>query len=244
MKGYEEDLAFIHEAGFSDFATGAAPGLLAALRRRGLRSGLVVDLGCGPGHWAAALLGAGYEVLGVDRSPAMIRLAKRRAPDGRFLVRSLWDLDLPPCAAVTAIGECLNYRFDSAGGGEALPALFARIHGGLRPGGLFLFDVAEPERVPDALPRRHGAEGEGWAVLVEVTGSRRRRTLTRRIVAFRRKGNRWRRSEELHELRLYPRAQVVRTLRRAGFEVRVLPRYGRRRLLPGTVAFEARKPKA
>jgi trans-aconitate methyltransferase len=59
MKGYREDLAYIHDQGFGDFARKAAPGLLAMLRRGGIRSGLVVDLGCGPGHWARELLRKG-----------------------------------------------------------------------------------------------------------------------------------------------------------------------------------------
>src|SRR5262245_26473393 len=63
---YREDLAYIHDVGFSAFALQAAPGLLALLRRGGVTQGLVVDLGCGTGLWAAELLRAGYQVLGVD----------------------------------------------------------------------------------------------------------------------------------------------------------------------------------
>ena len=77
MAGYSEDLAYIHDAGYGDFARGAAPALLGALRAHGITTGRVVDLGCGSGIWAALLLDAGYEVLGIDISPAMIRLAKK-----------------------------------------------------------------------------------------------------------------------------------------------------------------------
>ena len=61
--------------------------MLTLLRRHGVPNGLVVDLGCGSGRFAAALGEAGYQVLGVDLSPAMIRLAKKRAPGARF---TLW----------------------------------------------------------------------------------------------------------------------------------------------------------
>ncbi|MHC4598082.1 MAG: hypothetical protein ACYS47_03665 [Planctomycetota bacterium] len=48
MKGlYGEDVAYTHDAGFSGFAVGAAPGLLEILINHGLSRGLVVDLGCG-----------------------------------------------------------------------------------------------------------------------------------------------------------------------------------------------------
>src|SRR5215469_14060460 len=112
MAGYTEDLAYIHDTGYGDFARTAAPALLESLRARGITSGLVVDLGCGSGIWAQALVAAGYDVLGIDISPAMIRLARRKAPGAKFRTASLLSAELPPCAAVTAIGECVNYAFD------------------------------------------------------------------------------------------------------------------------------------
>jgi SAM-dependent methyltransferase len=77
---YAPDLAAIHDAGFGGFARDAAPGLLRRLRRAGIRDGLVVDIGCGSGIWARALTDAGYDVLGVDVSEAMLQIARRRAP--------------------------------------------------------------------------------------------------------------------------------------------------------------------
>jgi 2-polyprenyl-3-methyl-5-hydroxy-6-metoxy-1,4-benzoquinol methylase len=77
---YNEDLAYIHDVGYGGFAEGAAPGVLRILREAGIGDGLVVDLGCGSGIWARHLTDAGYEVVGVDISPAMIRLARKRAP--------------------------------------------------------------------------------------------------------------------------------------------------------------------
>ena len=106
---YQEDLAYIHHAGFSGLATGAAPGLLALFRKAGITVGLVVDLGCGSGLWARDLLAAGYDVLGVDSSPAMIELAREVAPGATFEVASLHDVEIPPCSAVTSLGESIGY---------------------------------------------------------------------------------------------------------------------------------------
>jgi hypothetical protein len=45
MEGwYGEDLAYVHDVGFSGYALGAAPGILGILARGGIREGLVVDL--------------------------------------------------------------------------------------------------------------------------------------------------------------------------------------------------------
>ncbi|TMB05535.1 MAG: class I SAM-dependent methyltransferase [Deltaproteobacteria bacterium] len=70
---YGPDLAFVHDAGYSDFARGAAPGLLALLRRAGISRGFVVELGCGSGAATRALVAAGHRVLGLDASPHMVR---------------------------------------------------------------------------------------------------------------------------------------------------------------------------
>src|SRR5437764_12214022 len=81
---YSTDLAYIHDAGFSDFAERAAPELVNILARHGIRRGLVVDVGCGSGVLANGLIEAGYDVVGVDASPAMIRLARAGAPRATF----------------------------------------------------------------------------------------------------------------------------------------------------------------
>ncbi|WP_289500347.1 hypothetical protein [Gloeocapsopsis sp. IPPAS B-1203] len=46
---YKEDLAFIHDVGFSDYALQSAPGILAILEQNKIHKGLLVDLGCGSG---------------------------------------------------------------------------------------------------------------------------------------------------------------------------------------------------
>ncbi|MCG8607729.1 methyltransferase domain-containing protein, partial [bacterium] len=83
-EAYRESLAYIHDVGFGSFARSSAPWLWNLLRQYQITSGLVIDLGCGSGIWAAELLKAGYDVLGVDISPAMIALAKKRAPEASF----------------------------------------------------------------------------------------------------------------------------------------------------------------
>ena len=235
MDSYEQDLAYIHDAGFGDHCRRAAPWLLGML---GPGRGLVADLGCGSGLWAQILTQRGYGVLGVDRSAAFLRMARRHAPRAKFVRASLWEAELPRVRAVTALGECLNY---ADGDGQDLSRLFARIHAALEPGGVLVFDIAGLWRIPEDSPRRSWTEGDDWAVLVETSGDRRRAMLTRRIVSFRKVGARFRRSEEVHRLRLYEPARVLAALRRAGFEAQVLSGYGRYRLPKGLTVYCARK---
>ena len=232
---YARDLAHVHDVGFSEFARDAAPGLLRRLRRAGIRDGLVVDLGCGSGIWARALLDAGYDVLGVDVSADLLALARGRAPGGRFVRGSAYDVDLPPCAAVTALGEVLNYGAPP----RALPRMLRRVHAALRPGGLFVFDLAGPGRA-GAGAGRTWHEGDGWLLCLETSEDRKRRELTRRISVFRRSGRSWRRSDEVHRLRLFDRDTVLADLASAGFAAEALGGYGRRPRFPrGWAGFAA-----
>ncbi len=240
---YRDDLAYIHDAGFGGFAGAAAPVLLDALRRQGLARGLVIDLGCGSGILAQAVSDAGYDILGIDLSEAMVGLARRRVPRGQFRVESLLKADLPPCVAVAAVGECVSYLFDDSNTKSALAKVFRRIHAALAPGGLFVFDVVEPGRVPGPGPRRAFFEGADWAVLVTSEEDRKRGLLTRRITSFRKVGDLYRRDEEVHRQQLLKRAELAGQLRSIGFRVRIIRGYGPLRFGPGHVGFMARKPK-
>ena len=238
---YQQDLAYIRDTGFTGFVSKAAPGLLRMLRQNGIRAGLVVDAGCGSGVWARILTDAGYSVLGIDISAAMIELARKQAPAAQFQVESLFQAKLPTCDAVTSIGECINYAFDPASGKPALARFFERVHSALRPGGVFIFDVVEPGRVPDGDPQRRFLEGPDWAILLEVREDAKRKTLTRRIVSFRKVKKLYRHSEELHRLHLFPRAELQTMLTQAGFQVVTLSNYGKLRFAQSHTAFLARR---
>jgi SAM-dependent methyltransferase len=226
---YGSDLAHVHDVAFGSWAREAAPFVLARLREAGIEEGVVVDLGCGSGIWAAELLRAGYDVLGVDASAEMLAIARERASAALLVHGSLHEAELPPCVAVTALGECVNY-----GGPPSLEQLFRRAHAALEPGGLLLFDAAAPGREPDGR-RRARHEGKGWVMRVEFAEDREARSLTRRI-ALVRDG---RTSEEVHVLRLYECDDVVDWLEAAGFDVVCHPSYGAARALPGVHVYVA-----
>ena len=223
---YGEDLAWIHHEGFGEFAESAAPGLLEILWRHGIEDGLVVDAGCGSGIWARELTRAGFDVLGIDPSPAMLAIARDTAPGARFEPGSFGTCEIPPCRAITAIGEILNY-----GRREDLQPFFTRAAHALRGGGVLVFDVAERESYPPYDERR--VDGDDWVVLARKQSDGTR--LTRRVTTFRN----GRRSEEAHQLELYGRNDVLGMLRAAGFSVRIRRSYGSRRLPPGHFVYVA-----
>jgi SAM-dependent methyltransferase len=239
---YKEDLAYIHDVGHGDFALGAAPGILEIFARNSIRGGLVVDLGCGSGLWAGELIEAGYRVLGIDISEAMVELARRRAPEAEFRVGSLFEVEIPPCAAVTAVSEVLNYLFDPENENRGLARIFRRVYDALLPGGVFVFDVLGPGQVEPGSTARGFRLGEDWAVLSEREEDAELGTLMRRIVSFRKVGEHYRRNDEVHRVRLYPPDELSAELRRVGFRVRKMHAYGGYSLADGHAAFVARKP--
>jgi SAM-dependent methyltransferase len=241
MEAYGRDVAHVHDVGHGDFARDAAPGVLGLMRRAGVHEGLVVDLGCGSGIWAAALVDAGYDVIGVDQSAALLEIARERAPGARFVQASLFDVKLPPCSAVTALGECFSYCVDERAGRTALAIMLRRIAAALRPGGLLVFDVMTPGSEPEQ-GRRTWSEGPDWLLCLDVREDPEGATLTRRIAVFRPENEHYRRSDELHRLWLYSRGAALADLDAAGLRGRTLNGYGRRvRFRRGHIGFAAIK---
>jgi SAM-dependent methyltransferase len=243
------DLAYVHDDGFGDFAEGASPEILRILRRNGIRPARtaprpvrIVEVGCGSGTLARHLADAGHEVVGFDISKAMVQLARSKVPEATFRVRSLTDARLPPCGAVVAIGEVISY-VPAGPAGIDLPAalrrFFSRVHDALKPGGLFIFDFIESAKL-----RTYEAKsksGRGWVIAAHAELDAGGRTLTRRLITIRQIGRQYRRSQEIHRVRLYTRRAVARALAAAGFTSSMSRAYGRYRLMAGDVAVVATK---
>jgi SAM-dependent methyltransferase len=224
---YRDDLAWIHHAGFSEFAESAAAGVIALLPR-----GLALDVGCGSGVLARALTDAGFEVLGIDASPAMIELARVHAPRARFEVARFADAVLPPCSGIVSVGEVLNY-----GTLDDVKRFVRNASHALSAGGVLLFDVAERGSYPEHEERRVG--GDDWSVIAIKDSDGER--LTRRVLTFREVDGETRRDEEVHELSLYSREELTAILREHGFRVRTRRSYGSRRLPPGHAVYIAER---
>jgi SAM-dependent methyltransferase len=134
--------------------------------------GTVVDVGCGVGRWADRLVGLGHHVIGIEPAPSMARAARRRAERldrERFeVITARMEDDQPGLVGradvVLAMGS-LQYADD-------VPAVLARMHAWLRPGGALavLVDslaglvatLLHERRAAEALERARSARGR-WA---------------------------------------------------------------------------------
>ena len=112
--------------------------------------GPILELGCGTGRLMAPLVEGGYEVTGVDASAPMLRLAERRLaalPSGRW---RLVETVLEELAGVPEEGFglalcAMNTWAHLADPADALRAL-ERTRRALRPAGLLVLDLEDPER--------------------------------------------------------------------------------------------------
>lgn len=84
---------------------------------RGLR---ILDAGCGVGQLSAELARAGAQVVGVDISPALIDIAKRRldqavSPNVQFIAGDMLTQDLGEFDYIVAMDSLIYYRADVLG---------------------------------------------------------------------------------------------------------------------------------
>jgi SAM-dependent methyltransferase len=96
------------------------------------RSGLIADLGCGPGHVARYLASRGATVEGIDLSPAMIDEARASHAGITFRVGDMFAL---PYEGASLTGIVAFYAIVHLRSDELL-APFCEFHRVLAPGGL------------------------------------------------------------------------------------------------------------
>jgi len=197
----------------------------------------VIDIGCGAGATTRALSDAGFDAIGIEPSLALLEMARVAAPRAEFRHASVYEVDLPPCEAVLAVGEPLTYHPPSVDADAALQRLIRTVADVLPLGGVFVFDVIVAAGPP--LDARGWRSGDDWAILYEVTEDRPTRRMTRSIETFRKSGPLYRRAHEVHHVRLFEEQALRSWLIRAGFEVETAHSYGDQPLPPQRVAFFA-----
>jgi len=112
----------------------------------------VLDAGCGTGRVGQRLADLGYQVTGVDADPAMVEVARRRAPDVPWHTACLEDLPRSWAPrrldAVVLAGNVVPF-LDPAD----LPRVLGRLADLLGPGGLVVSGFGlDPAHLPPGVP--------------------------------------------------------------------------------------------
>jgi ubiquinone/menaquinone biosynthesis C-methylase UbiE len=96
--------------------------------------GVIADVGCGPGHVAAHLAGLGARTVGIDLSPGMVEVARKRHPELAFEVGSLLALPAGDNAWSGAVCAYSIIHLDP----PERPAAFRELARAIAPGGWLL----------------------------------------------------------------------------------------------------------
>ena len=98
----------------------------------------LMDLCCGTGQLAQALVGRRYQVTGLDGSDQMLAVARENAPQARFILGDARHIGLAPTFdAVISVADSLNHIMHL----DELQSAFAGVHDALVPEGIFVFDL-------------------------------------------------------------------------------------------------------
>lgn len=112
------------------------------LTDNGIKSGILLDLGCGTGTMSLLMAKNGYEVIGVDSSVGMLMKAKEKANkenvDLLLLNQDMEELDLYGTVdCIISAFDCINH-LDSL---NTVKKVFEKVSLFTVPGGVFIFDV-------------------------------------------------------------------------------------------------------
>ena len=144
---YDASAAQRDTGGLPDWKLAVCADFLARLQTEGKHA--LLEIGGGPGHFAAFFRDAGLDVVMTDLSPAMVRLARAKGLDARVV--DFLSLDFPPASfdAVFALNCLLHVP------SADLPRVLATIHRLLRPGGLLFYGVYGGHSFEGVWPEDH-----------------------------------------------------------------------------------------
>ncbi|MBD5134774.1 MAG: class I SAM-dependent methyltransferase [Lachnospiraceae bacterium] len=116
--------------------------LINLLRKFGVHSGTVLELGCGTGSMTEILAGSGYDMIGVDISEEMLNIAiekkDKSGHDILYINQDMRELELyGTVEAVVSICDSMNYITEE----EDLLKVFTLVNSYLDEGGIFIFDM-------------------------------------------------------------------------------------------------------
>ncbi|MGF7032052.1 SAM-dependent methyltransferase [Paenibacillus mucilaginosus] len=197
----------------------------------------VVDLGCGTGSIAVPLAQEGYEVIGIDLSEDMLAVAQSKADEARlhrslppggsvtFLQQDLRDWELGrPADSVVSFCDCFNYLLEE----EEITQAIRQAYAGLKPGGVFIFDVHTTEQLLDYAASQPFFLNEDDIAYIWTCGyDESRSEIEHALTIFVQEEEQHRgddtpsewfnRVEETHTQRAYPLPWLEAQLREAGF---------------------------
>ncbi|MBQ8092697.1 MAG: class I SAM-dependent methyltransferase [Clostridia bacterium] len=191
-------------------ASGTTPG----------RMGRIVECACGTGNLTARLAKMGFQMLGVDLSRQMLRVAEAKmrtyGVNVPLVCQDMCRLEIPGRAgAVLCTCDGINYLHEP----QDVLRFFRRAQTVLKPGGILCFDVSTRAKLEGQIGNAFlGEERPGMAYLWQNSWNEHTESVHMDITFFvQEQDGRYRRFREEHHLRAYSQAALKEMLTEAGF---------------------------
>ena len=181
----------------------------------------ILELGCGTGNHLQALLKLGCDVVGIDKAPRMLAIAKTKCPNAVRLIpvhfSDLSTVDFPyEFEAVFCYGTAMMYLSSYA----EVAQVVAHARKLLTRNGVFSFDLwkwypcqggTEVEFHPSNVTRKQIVRATEWTV--------HRSSLHSQDCFIVPDGKDWQVVFDLHKLRLFSITSITNVIRKLGFDV-------------------------
>lgn len=220
---YADYAAIYERIGQGTFGAQMAMRTLDWVASTGEQSLRILDLACGTGAASLVFASAGHTVVGVDRSPAMLAIARQKAKavglEVTYVQQDLRHIRLDellleqPFDLITCFFDSLNYL----GEDHELGQVCQQVAQLLGPGGLFIFDLQTPKALESWAERDEVIyDDEDLIVYNRLSYDLDDQRAVGRVVWFSELNGRWWRFEETHIERPWSEQQVTEALEGAG----------------------------
>jgi len=204
----------------NDYSTLILPKLLATIARFDIPVSTMLDVACGTGSLALMMARRGWKVWGVDASEEMLAEAERKFRGKRlpaaFFHQDMRQIRVPgQVGLATSMFDSLNHATSQR---ELLKA-FRGVHRSLLPGGYFVFDTNNELCFRSLWTRTDAIHHRDFTIIMQNRYIPGRRKAYSFVTVFLRRGEGYARQAEIVQERFFPREEVAKLLREAGFRV-------------------------
>jgi SAM-dependent methyltransferase len=216
-------LASVYDAlGMADSAENLTPRLIDYAHRSDWAGRRIVDLGCGTGASVRWFANHGYNITGIDLSPAMLRVAQQSITGSGISfqllegdIRALNDLhDIDFVLALDVLNELNSLR--------DLETVFTSVAKCVAPGKLLVFDLHTIEGLAQREPVTMVSDSDDLNVFLSSRFDYDRQASNGTYTIFHRSGSAWQRYRAARTLRGFPIQVVTALLQRTGFGIMAL----------------------
>ncbi len=194
------------------------------LKKEGIYTGIVADLGCGTGVFTMLMSDYGYDMIGIDSSEDMLGVAMEKNAHHNilYLCQDMREFELyGTCAAIVSRCDSINYLQDA----DDLYKVFRWVNNYLDPGAPFLFDCNSLYKYRELLADRTFAENREfgsfiWENFFDEETSTNCYDLTLYIQDTENpdRNDRYQRWEETHYQRAFTIDEIKDTAKKAGLK--------------------------